>query len=96
MHTTPREYVGRALTTLEDTCRPHLRAAVGGTVVELRDSLSMLGYMLDKLDLSFPSDINRREARSYIHELRTVRSRHAHSSRTFRFVGTRSTLIGIS
>ena len=80
MELSPIEFTGRALKTFEDATRGRLGATgPAPSKRETADAHAMLGMLLDNLDSLFPDETRKREARSYIHELRLTRNKWAHS-----------------
>jgi hypothetical protein len=80
MQATPKDFVGRALDIFHQGVLGHL--SVGRRTVpnrEVRDVAALTGYLLDNLKALFPNETVQPEARSYIHELRAVRNKLAHS-----------------
>ena len=80
MQATPKDFVGRALDVLHQDVLGHL-AAEERTVSSRdgRDVAALTRYLLDNLKALFPDETVQPEARSYIHELRAVRNKFAHS-----------------
>ena len=80
MELSPKEFVGRSLTIVEDASIVRLQAlGRPASRRQLPDSRAILGYLLDNRDALFPEEVAKRDARSYIHELMSVRNKWAHS-----------------
>ena len=80
MELTPVEFTGRALKILEEAVRQRLQALHrAASRSEVPDTKAVLSYLLDNLISLFPEEMPKRDARSYIHELISVRNKWAHS-----------------
>lgn len=80
MQATPKDFVGRALDIFHQGVLRQLavdkRAAPSR---EVRDVAALTGYLLDNLKALIPNETVHPEARSYIHEIRAIRNKFAHS-----------------